>query len=89
MVMVGRRTMTWKLQLFVLPQLSVAVAVTVLVVSRLKKVPDGGDEVTMTELHVSVAVTDQLTVTLVAQVRTRMFDGQVMPGGVVSTTVTA
>ena len=88
MVKVGLRTMTWKLHVLVLPQPSVATTVTVLVVSRWKMVPEGGVDVTVTELHVSVAVTDQVTGTLVRQVMTTIFDGQVITGGTVSTTVT-
>ena len=89
MLRVGRRTTTRKLQLLVLPQASVATAVTRLVVSRLKKLPEGGVEVTVTELQVSVAVTDQLTGTLVLHVMTRMLLGHVIVGGAVSTTVTS
>src|ERR1035441_3464489 len=85
---VGLRTMTRKLQVLVLPLPSVATTVTMLVVSRWKMVPEGGDDVTVTELHISVAVTDQPTGTLVLQVTMTIFDGQVMTGGVVSWTVT-
>src|ERR1035438_6360573 len=53
---VGLRTMTRKLQVVVLPLPSVATAVTVLVVSRRKMVPEGGDDVTVTELHAPVAM---------------------------------
>src|ERR1035438_1230411 len=60
-----------------------AVSSTMLVVSRWKMVPEGGDDVTVTELHISVAVTDQPTGTLVLQVTMTIFDGQVMTGGVV------
>ena len=84
----GRRIATVKVQLLLLPQASVAVAVTVLVVLARNVEPEGGDEVTVTLLHVSVAVTDQLTNTLLRHVSTTMFDGQVMEGGLVSTTVT-
>ena len=78
---VGLRTMTRKLQVVVLPLPSVATAVTVLVVSRRKMVPEGGDDVTVTELHAPVAMIDQVTGTLVLQVTMTIFDGQVMTSG--------
>ena len=51
----GRRTVTVKLQVFVLPQASRAVATTVLVVLGRNVEPDGGTEVMVTLLQVSVA----------------------------------
>src|SRR5437763_688857 len=66
MLRVGLRTMTRKLQLLVLPQASVATAVTVLVVSRMKRLPEAGVDVTVTELHVSVAPMDQMAMTVIA-----------------------
>src|SRR5437867_12759915 len=84
---VGLRTMTRKLQLLVLPQPSVATAVTVLVVPRLNKLPEAGVEVTVTEVQASVAMIDQLTGTLELQVITRMFEGQVIAGRLVSLSV--
>jgi hypothetical protein len=73
---------------FVLPHASLATHKTVLVVLAWNAVPDGGDEVTVTLLQVSVAVTDQVTMMLLVQVVTTMFVGQTMLGGLVSTTVT-
>jgi hypothetical protein len=84
----GRRIATVKMQLFVLPHASRAVAVTVFVVFGRNAVPEGGTEVTVTLLHVSVAKMDQNTMALVLQVKTTMLVGQVIVGGVVSTTVT-
>ena len=85
---VGRRTITWKLQLLVLPQASVAVATTVLVLFRLKRLPEGGEEVTVTDVHASVAIMDQVTETLLQQVITVMLDGQKIVGLLVSLIVT-
>src|SRR5512143_3605322 len=87
MLSAGRRTMTRKLQVLELPHASVATAVTVLV-PWVNKEPDGGDEATVTELQVSVAVMDQLTAIFVQQVRTRILDGQMIVGGMVSLMVT-
>ena len=84
----GFRTMTWNTQRLVFPQASVAVATTVLVVSRLKTVPDGGEEVTVTELHESVADRDQVTARLVLHVSTTIFEGQRIVGLFVSIRVT-
>jgi hypothetical protein len=66
----GRRSSTRKVQLFVFPQASRAVRVTEFVVFGQKAVPDGGEEVTVTLLHVSEAtLVDQVTTTgLVSQV---------------------
>src|SRR5262249_46659225 len=55
---------------------------------RLKNVPEGGEDVTVTELHASVAVMDQVTEMLVLHVRTIMFDGQKIVGLFVSLMVT-
>src|SRR5437867_3483400 len=88
MVRLGLRTVTVKVQPLVLPQASVAMAVTVLVESRLKKVPEGGVDVMVTELQVSVAVTDQKTWILVLHVSMRMFEGHVIVGRLVSRIVT-
>lgn len=71
-----------------LPQPSVAVATTVLVEFDRNTEPEGGVEVTVTLLHVSVAVIDHVTMVLVLQVETTMLLEQKMVGGVVSTTVT-
>jgi len=84
----GEITITRKLQLFVLPQASLATAVTTFVVSRWNTVPEGGVDMTVTELQRSVASTVQLTGTLVVHVTTTMFDGHVIAGGTVLTTVT-
>src|SRR5262245_60254094 len=89
MLRVGRSTITWKLQLFVLPQASVATTLTTFVVFRLKRLPEGGEEVTVTDVHASVAMIDQLTGTLLQQVITVMLDGQIIVGGLVSLIVTA
>ncbi len=47
-----------------------------------EKVPDGGEDFTVTEPQASVAVIDQNTEVL--QLGTTMFDGQMIVGGVVS-----
>ena len=88
MFSVGLRRITRKVQLLVLPQASVATAVTRFVVSRWKLVPEGGVVVTVTALQVSVAITVQVTGTFVPQVMTTMFEGHMITGGTVSTTVT-
>jgi len=85
---VGRRTITRKLQLLVLPQASVATTRTVLVVSRLKLAPDGGDDVTVTELQASVADNDHMMGVLVLQVRKMILVGQIIVGLLVSISVT-
>ena len=85
----GRSTRMVKSHVLVLPQASVATTCTVFVVPRTKVEPDGGVEVTVTlVLQSSVAITDQVTTTLVRHVSTIMLVGQTSLGGKVSTTRT-
>jgi hypothetical protein len=85
----GRTTETLNVHVLVLPQASVAVQRMVLVEFAGNDEPDGGAEVIVTLLHTSVAVTVQKTGTaLVPQVFTTILLGQMIVGGVVSTTVT-
>ena len=77
----GRCRITWNVQLLVRPHSSVATAMTVFVVSPLKKEPEGGDEITVTELQLLVADRDQLT--LVPQDVRTMSPGQTIVGRLV------
>src|SRR5436190_5340699 len=86
---IGRRTATVKLQELMLPQSSRAVAMTVLVVFGRNNEPDGGEEVTVTLLHASVAMIDHVTmVAFESHVSTTMLLGHVIVGGTVSRLVT-
>jgi hypothetical protein len=88
-VSVGRSTVTLKSHVLVLPQPSVATTWTFVVVPRANTLPDGGVEVTvMLVLQLSVATTVQVTIAFVLHVSMTMFVGQVIVGGMVSTTVT-
>src|SRR5215831_8185256 len=85
----GRRTATVNEQVLVLPQPSVAMAMTVLVVFGRNNEPDGGDDVTVTLLQASVAMIDHvIMVAFVSHVSTTILLGQMIDGGVVSTIVT-
>src|SRR5262245_8455002 len=87
-VKTGRCTITRQLQPFVFPQASVANTLTT-VVPHGNAVPDGGEETIVTlVLQRSLAETLQNTMGFVWQLVTTMFDGQLITGGVVSTTVT-
>ena len=84
-------TETVKLQLAWLPEVSVAVQVTVVVPTG-NMDPDAGLQTTVTPGQLSVAVAEKFTVVLVvggqvAAAATKMFAGQVMTGGCVSLTV--
>src|SRR5262245_30034978 len=84
----GRCTITRKLQPFVFPQASVANTLTTFVPHG-NALPDGGEETIVTlVLQRSLAETGQNTMGFVWQLVTTMFDGQLIVGGVVSTTVT-
>jgi len=88
-VNVGRSTVTLKSQVLVFPQLSVAVTCTLVVVPRANTLPDGGvDVIVIFVLQLSVASTVQVTMAFVPHVSMTMFVGQVIVGGMVSTTVT-
>jgi hypothetical protein len=82
-------TVTVKVQLAVFPAASVAVAVTVVEPFRNAK-PEGGLLTTLTPEHRSDALTVKLTtaVHLPSSASCVMFAGQVIEGGVLSTTVT-
>jgi len=84
----GRTIATVKEQLVLLLHPSVAVTCTVFVVPSAKELPEGGVETTVTGLQESPAVTDQVTISLVLHVTITMLLGQVIVGGMVSTTVT-
>ena len=71
-----------------LPQASTACAETELVEFTGNEVPEGGIEVTVTLLQESVAVIVQVTMVFEAQVYTTMLLGQIIVGGLVSTTIT-
>jgi hypothetical protein len=88
MLRAGLRTITRKVQPLELPQLSVAVAVMVLVVSRLNTVPEGGTEVKVTELQPPVAVRVQLTEAFELQVKSTMSVGQMILNAFVLFTIT-
>jgi hypothetical protein len=84
----GRLTITGNEQAALLPLPSVALQVTV-VVPMGNRLPDGGAQVTVGVSQLSVAVAVKVTTAPDALVAaTVMFAGQMMLGGVVSTTVT-
>jgi len=88
-VNVGRSTVTLKSHVLVLPQPSVATTWTLVVVPRANTLPDGGVDVTvMLVLQLSDASTVQVTIALVLHVSMTMLVGQVIVGGMVSTTCT-
>ena len=82
------KAVTVKAQLAVLPDASVAVHVTVVVPTG-KQEPDGGSHTTVTPGRLSLAVAEKLTTThrslIVADFAVTLA-GQVIVGGVVSTT---
>jgi len=78
---------TLKLQDLELPQASLAVTSTTLV-PRLNIVPERGVEFTVTELHVSCAMTFQVAPRNGKQEYSIMSAGQLIVGAVVSTIVT-
>jgi hypothetical protein len=82
---VGRRTVTVNVQVLVLPQPSLAVQRTVFVELGRNEVPDGGVEVTVTTLHVSVATKVHVTIKFVSQVVKTMLLGQIVVGIMPST----
>src|SRR5438874_8248907 len=85
-VRMGRWTITLNEQVFVLPQASRAVTITVFVVPVLKTAPEGGLEVTVgAGSQLSEADKIQVTAALVAQVVINRFVGQLITGSVVST----